>query len=48
VAREIVTAHGGEITATSRPGEGTTLTVRLPLERTPARRTGGKPSGKPR
>jgi two-component system CheB/CheR fusion protein len=54
VAREIVTAHGGEITATSRAGEGTTLTVRLPLVRAPARprapvrRTGGKPSGKPR
>ena len=31
VAREIVTAHGGEIEATSRMGKGTTLTVRLPL-----------------
>ena len=31
VAREIVTAHGGEIEATSRLGKGTVMTVRLPL-----------------
>jgi signal transduction histidine kinase len=31
VAREIVTAHGGEISARSRIGEGTVMTVRLPL-----------------
>jgi signal transduction histidine kinase len=31
VAREIVTAHGGEIDAVSRVGKGTTLTVRMPL-----------------
>jgi two-component system CheB/CheR fusion protein len=31
VAREIVTAHGGEIEATSIVGTGTLLTVRLPL-----------------
>jgi two-component system CheB/CheR fusion protein len=31
VAREIVTAHGGEIDATSRVGKGTTMTVRLPI-----------------
>jgi signal transduction histidine kinase len=31
VAREIVTAHGGEIEATSRIGKGTVMTVRLPL-----------------
>lgn len=31
VAREIVTAHEGEIEATSRVGKGTTMTVRLPL-----------------
>jgi two-component system CheB/CheR fusion protein len=31
VAREIVTAHGGEIDAISRVGKGTTMTVRLPL-----------------
>ena len=31
VAREIVAAHGGEIAVTSRAGEGTTVTFRLPL-----------------
>ena len=31
VAREIVTAHGGEIEAKSRIGKGTVMTVRLPL-----------------
>jgi two-component system CheB/CheR fusion protein len=31
VAREIATAHDGEIVATSRLGKGTTMTVRLPL-----------------
>jgi signal transduction histidine kinase len=30
IARGIVTAHGGEIAASSRPGEGTTLTLTLP------------------
>ena len=33
VAREIVTAHGGSIEASSKVGEGTVVTVRLPLER---------------
>lgn len=37
LAREIVTAHGGTIEAESRPGEGTTIIVRLPL---------GKPKGR--
>jgi signal transduction histidine kinase len=44
VAREIVTAHGGEIDASSRVGKGTVLTVRLPLaprrgRRSPTRET---------
>ena len=33
VAREIVTANGGSIEASSKVGEGTVVTVRLPLER---------------
>ena len=38
VAREIVTAHEGEIVATSRVGKGTVMTVRLPLAEASARR----------
>jgi two-component system, chemotaxis family, CheB/CheR fusion protein len=37
VSREIVAAHGGTITATSRLGIGTTFEVRLPIESAPAR-----------
>jgi ferredoxin len=32
IAKEIVSVHGGRMSATSAPGEGTTLTVRLPAE----------------
>ncbi len=42
VAREIVSAHGGEIEATSRVGKGTSMIVRLPL----ARRRGGAGAAK--
>ena len=38
VAREIVTAHGGEIEAAARIGKGTVMTVRLPLADRRARR----------
>ncbi len=31
IARQLVLAHGGEITAVSPPGRGTTMRVRLPL-----------------
>ena len=31
IAQQIVQDHGGEIAAESRPGEGTTFTIRLPL-----------------
>jgi signal transduction histidine kinase len=32
IAREIVTAHGGQIDATSRPGKGSTFTFQLPID----------------
>lgn len=32
IAKAITEAHGGEITAVSTPGEGTTITVQLPVE----------------
>jgi two-component system OmpR family sensor kinase/two-component system sensor histidine kinase BaeS len=31
IARELTRAHGGDIEATSEPGQGTTMTVRLPV-----------------
>jgi two-component system CheB/CheR fusion protein len=31
ISREIVRAHGGEITVTSSVGAGTAFTIRLPL-----------------
>jgi signal transduction histidine kinase len=33
IAQQIVLEHGGEITATSEPGQGATFTVSLPIER---------------
>ncbi len=32
IVKSIVEAHGGSIAATSRPGQGTTMIVRLPIE----------------
>jgi signal transduction histidine kinase len=46
VAREIVSAHGGEIVATSRIGKGTVLTVRLPLVSLRSRGGNTKPRGR--
>ena len=31
IVRELISAHGGTVTATSGPGHGTVITVRLPL-----------------
>ena len=36
VTRRIIEAHGGSISVTSRPGEGSAFTFSLPLLRTPA------------
>ncbi|HEX2193757.1 MAG TPA: HAMP domain-containing sensor histidine kinase [Candidatus Limnocylindria bacterium] len=36
IARTIVEGHGGTIEAHSQPGSGTTMTIRLPLARSPA------------
>ena len=47
LAREIVTAHGGTIEADSSQGEGTTITVRLPL-RKPERRGEASPAAEAR
>lgn len=41
VAKELVTAHGGTVTAASGPGEGTRMTLRLPRRAT----RGTTPSG---
>jgi signal transduction histidine kinase len=32
IARAIVEAHGGTIAAASTPGQGTSITVRLPID----------------
>ncbi|MEO8570995.1 MAG: HAMP domain-containing sensor histidine kinase, partial [Chloroflexota bacterium] len=44
VAREIVTAHGGSIKASSTLGEGTTFIVQLPAGAPPAKRRTRKPT----
>jgi signal transduction histidine kinase len=31
IVREIVTAHGGQLSLDTTPGAGTTVTIRLPL-----------------
>ena len=46
VAREIVTAHGGDIDATSHLGAGTVITVRLPLADRRARGASKGPRGR--
>jgi two-component system sensor histidine kinase SenX3 len=32
VVKHVAEAHGGEVTVESRPGEGSTFTLRLPVE----------------
>lgn len=46
VAREIATAHGGTIEATSHLGKGTVMTVRLPLADRRARGANAGPRGR--
>ncbi len=43
IVREVVRAHGGEVTVHSTTGEGTTFTVRLPVPRVGAGATRGVP-----
>jgi heavy metal sensor kinase len=43
ICKSIVDAHGGDIRFASRPGEGTTFTVRLPVPPTAPRSTGVSP-----
>jgi signal transduction histidine kinase len=45
IVREIVRAHGGEVTVTSQPGQGATFCVRLPLSPTTPGGMPGDPSG---
>ena len=47
IAREIVEAHGGEITVESQVGEGTTFVVTLPIEPPGARRRRETPAENP-
>ena len=39
VTRQVVSAHGGTVDATSRPGAGTTITIRLPRVANPSDRS---------
>jgi signal transduction histidine kinase len=48
VSREIVAAHGGTITATSRIGDGTTISVRLPAAPKPPKPTPGAATKPPK
>jgi len=42
IARKIVLYHRGEITATSKPGEGTTFIVTLPVTHPQEHQTKGE------
>lgn len=43
IAQQIVLEHGGEISAASKPGRGTTITVTLPVERPALAAAGEEP-----
>ena len=45
IARQLVEAHGGALTATSQVGVGSTFTVRLPLADRPATGGASRPQG---
>ncbi|MGZ3459408.1 MAG: PAS domain-containing sensor histidine kinase [Archangium sp.] len=45
IVRELVEAHGGQVTVRSAEGEGTTFTVSLPRDARPSERGGGQAPG---
>jgi signal transduction histidine kinase len=48
LCRKIAERHGGSITASSAPGQGTTMTIRLPLRHPEAELAPGRPEPTPR
>ncbi len=48
LCRKIAERHGGSITASSTPGQGTTMTIRLPLRHPDAEPASGDPEPTPR
>ncbi|MFJ9539722.1 ATP-binding protein [Streptomyces sp. NPDC101225] len=48
VVRELITAHGGTVTAASGPSGGTRMTLRLPRAPSPGARLAARPAAEPR